>query len=84
MAGGEDGATVAILFLTLGTLPSTASPRPGPPPTVSIDEARAHLNGLNLQRGCSPLWEQKEVTGSESLLQAQEWQEFSDFNSLRK
>lgn len=37
-----------------------------------------------MPRGSSPQQEQKEVTGSESLFPAQEWQEFSDFNSLRK
>lgn len=76
---------MAILF----SHPGDSSQHRHPPALVLhrqclLDEAGAHLNGLNLQRGCSPLWEQKEVTGSESLLQAQEWQEFSDFNSLRK
>lgn len=31
-----------------------------------------------------PQREQKEVTGSDSLLGAQEWQECSDFSDLRK
>lgn len=58
---------------------------PFPPPTGPGAEAGVSPGQREkLARGCSPQQEQKEVTGSESPLPAQEWQEFSDFNSLRK
>ena len=45
---------------------------------------RASWNGLTLLEGLQPPAEQKEVSRAESLLLAEEWQEFSDPDSLRK
>lgn len=64
LAWPAGSGAVAILFLTLGLFPAP----PLPPALVLhrqclLDEAGAHLNGLNLQRGCSPLWEQKRSLG---------------------
>lgn len=54
MAGRENRETMAILFVTLGTLPSTASPLPVPPSTVSTRGSQSSFERFKLAKGLQP------------------------------